>query len=608
MIPVADSPDDDGDHRVTTQPVPAAICKPGAAYAGRLDALQTQDQRLARRYARLSGWRRLLVGVLVVLALLVERESTVTKLVFIGVPALLLEYLIKRRARVARSISTTEWLTQHYERRLACVEDLWAGTGESGTRYIAPDHPAAADLDLFGVGSLFDRLSIPSTRAGEDTLAGWLLAPAGGAEVRDRQAAVSELCGRLDLREELAYLAGQVAASHDLPHVARWGQAAPVLLSPATQAVGALAIAFTAITLIGGLFFGTGAAPVLIAFALQLGFAVVLRRRAGTVLGLLEDRAFDLASLGRMCARIERERFTSPQLARLRGELADGPASRRLARLHRLHRWAPLALLLAARPQMAMLLDGWRRTTGPAFGRWLAAVGEIEALCALAAYSFECPDDPFPEVVEGGAAFEAEGLGHPLLPCNRCVRNDLVLGDPVRVLIVSGSNMAGKSTLLRAVGVTAVLALAGAPVRAHRLRIAQLAVGATLRVQDSLLTGRSRFQAEVLRVRRLLDMAGAAPPLLFLLDELFQGTNSADRRIGAEAVLRQLSDAGAVGLVTTHDLALTDIADRLNGRAANVHFEDRVENGELSFDYRMRTGVVRQSNGLALMRAVGIEV
>src|SRR5262249_22361450 len=236
------------------------------------------------------------------------------------------------------------------------------------------------------------------------------------------------------------------------------------------------------------------------------------------------------------------------------------------------------------------------------FGRWLAALGEVEALCALAAYSYECPDDPFPEVLDAGAVFEGEALGHPLLPRARCVGNDLSLGGGgPRVLIISGSDMAGKSTLLRAAGVNAAVALAGAPVRARRLRLAPLAIGATLRIQDSLLGGRSRFHAEVLRVRRLLDMARGAVPLLFLLDELFQGTNSADRRMGAEAVLRQLVNAGAVGLVTTHDLALPEIADRLGDRAANAHFEDYFDNGEMTFDYRMKSGVVRHTNGVALM-------
>jgi hypothetical protein len=595
------------DGRVTTPPEPPATAGPAEVYAGRLAARYEEQRRLARRYSLLSGWRRLLLGVLVILLILVERESLLAKLVLAGAPALLLAHLILRRARVARLMRESQWLAGFYEQRLACVEERWVGTGEPGARHLEADHPAGADLDLFGAGGLFERLAAPCTRAGEDALAGWLLAPASAAEVRDRQAAVAELRGRLDLRERLAFLAGQAAASSELSHIAHWGRAAPALTSPAVRALGALTLALTAAALLGGPFFG--AVPVLIALGLQVAFAVALRRRAGAVLGPMEGRAYDLAALGPLFARLERERFTSPRLVRLQAELAGGPASRRTAWLHRLHCWAPWALVLACRPQLAMLLDRWRQASGPAFGRWLAALGEVEALCALAAYSYECPDDPFPEVLDAGAVFEAEALGHPLFPRARCVRNDVSLGDGgPRLLIVSGSNMAGKSTFLRTVGVNAVLALAGAPVRARRLRLAPLAVGATLRIQDSLREGRSRFYAEVLRVRRLLDMARAAPPLLFLLDELFQGTNSADRRMGAEAILRQFVDAGAVGLATTHDLALTEIADRLGGRAANVHFEDCFEGGEMTFDYRMRPGVVRHTNGLALMRAVGIEV
>lgn len=592
---------------MTVEPAPPAAA-PGAMYAARLTALRAEGDRLARRHARLSRWRRRLTGVLVLLALLAEREAAINKVILVVPPALLLEYLIRRRARVVGSIRTADWRAGLYEQRLACVEDRWAGTGEPGTRYLDPEHPAAADLDLFGTGGLFERLATPCTRAGEDTLAGWLLNPAGSAEVRDRQAAVAELRGRLDLREQLAYLAGQVAASADLAHLADWGRGEPVFTSRAQRALGVLTLTITAAALVGGVFLGTGVGPVLLALGLQVGFAAAQRRPAGAVLGPIEERAYDLPALGCLFSRLEGERFASPRLEHLRAELAAGPASRKVARLHRLCRLAGPAPLLACRPQVAMLLDAWRRAAGPAFGRWLAALGEIETLCALAAYGFECPEDPFPEVLDAGAVFDGEALGHPLLPRDRCVRNDLMLGSPTCLLIVSGSNMAGKSTLLRAAGVNAVLALAGAPVRARRLRLAPLTVGCTLRVQDSLAAGRSRFQAEVLRVRRLLDMARGAPPLMFLLDELFQGTNSADRRLGAEAVLRQLVAAGAIGLVTTHDLALTEIADRLGGRAANVHFEDRFEDGELTFDYRMKPGVVGHTNGLALMRAVGIEV
>lgn len=269
----------------------------------------------------------------------------------------------------------------------------------------------------------------------------------------------------------------------------------------------------------------------------------------------------------------------------------------------------PLAYLLMWGTQMAHAIEQWRGIAGPAIARWLDVVGQFETLCALAAYAYENPNDPFPEIVtEGGPCYDGEQLGHPLLPASRCVRNDLRLTGDLRVLIVSGSNMSGKSTFLRTAGINAVLALAGAPVRAQRLLLSPLALGATLRIQDSLQQGRSRFYAEILRVRQIVDLTRGPLPLLFLLDEIFAGTNSHDRRLGAEAIVAGLVEAGALGLVTTHDLSLTHIAEQLGPRAANVHFADHFDKGEMKFDYRLQPGVVRHSNALALMRAVGLRV
>jgi len=258
--------------------------------------------------------------------------------------------------------------------------------------------------------------------------------------------------------------------------------------------------------------------------------------------------------------------------------------------------------------QLAFALEAWRRKSGPALRRWLDAVGEMEALCALAAYAWEHPADPFPEFVSGGPSFEGDDLAHPLLEESRAVRNGVRLGGDLRALIVSGSNMSGKSTLLRTVGVNVALALAGAPVRASRLRLSPLALGASIRVLDSLKGGTSRFYAEIQRLHQIMELAGGGLPVLFLLDELLHGTNSHDRRIGAEAIVRGLVDRGAIGLLTTHDLALASIAERVASRAANVHFEDHLENGRMRFDYRLRAGVVEKSNALELMRSVGLEV
>jgi DNA mismatch repair ATPase MutS len=338
------------------------------------------------------------------------------------------------------------------------------------------------------------------------------------------------------------------------------------------------------------------------------------------VLHAADHAAHDLDVLAHVLTHLERERFESPRLASLRRALdREGvTASRAIRQLHRLaemHDWqhnqffAPLGAFVLWGTHIAHAMERWRARHGAEVRGWLDVVGEFEAFGSLSAYRFEHPADVFPELLEPGpAAYEGEALAHPLLPAARAVRNNVRLSGETRLLVVSGSNMSGKSTLLRTVGINAVLAYAGAPVRAARLRLTPLAPGATLRIQDSLQEGRSRFFAEITRIRGLADVARGQTPLLFLLDELFHGTNSHDRLVGATGVLRSLLDRGAIGLITTHDLALTRIADDLAPHAANVHFEDTFEDGEVRFDYRMKPGPVARSNALALMRAVGLDV
>jgi hypothetical protein len=370
---------------------------------------------------------------------------------------------------------------------------------------------------------------------------------------------------------------------------------------------------------VGWLFLDTGLLPLLVVLPLEVVFARIVAGRVRNVLAAVEKRTHDLVLLSELLRWLERETFSSPLLQQLVKSLeTDGLAAsaqiRRLARLLHLldykrnQLFMPVAAIWLWTIQIALRIDAWRAGSGRRIIHWLSAIGEFEALCALASYAAENPADPFPELDIGPASFEAEAVGHPLIQPEVCIRNDVALGGLTHVLIVSGSNMSGKSTLLRTVGINAVLALAGAPVRASRLRITPLAVGATLRIQDSLQAGRSRFYAEITRVRQLVDRARGALPLLFLFDELFNGTNSHDRCIGAESVVRGLLDLGAIGLVTTHDLALAQIAVKLAPQVANVHFEDRLEDGKMLFDYRMRPGVVQHSNALALMRAIGLEV
>jgi hypothetical protein len=575
-------------------------------YERRLADRQEQEARLAARWANLARLRSVTLGLIVGIIWLAEKEGFSVVVSLVALPTLSLVSLVLFRNRALRAWRRATLAVAFYRQRLARQDGCWQGRGTPGTRYLNESHVCAADLDLFGTGSLFELLCTPCSRGGEDTLAAWLCSPAGVEEVRRRQAAVADLSGRLDLREELALLSADLQSDEELSPLVAWALEPPSGFSRGTRrtvaALGGLPLA----ALVGGLLTGTGLVPFLA--------ILVLARLAGRRLGVgLRDglnrvvtRGPLFLALAALLARLARERLETPALAGLTAEAEC--AAHGFRELARLARRTPLAGLLLGRDVVAFSVEAWRDRSGQDLVRWLGALGQAEALCALAGYACDNPTDPFPEVISTATCFEAQGLCHPLLPRDRCVANDVSLSGELQLLMVSGSNMSGKSTLLRCVGINAVLALAGAPVRARGLRLSPLVVGATLRVQDSLQAGRSRFFAEILRVRRLLDLARGEPPLLFLLDELFQGTNSSDRLHGAEGVLRTLIDDGAIGLVTTHDLALTELAGRLAPRAANMHFEDRLEGGQLVFDFRLRPGVVPGGNGLALMRAVGITV
>jgi hypothetical protein len=433
-----------------------------------------------------------------------------------------------------------------------------------------------------------------------------------------RQEAVDELRSRIDLREDLALLAEGIHSGSDAQQLVSWTTARPWKISNALRFT---AFAFAILALIGlALWFvGYGYAPFLAAVLIGQVFTFRFREQIQTVISSIGVPARDLQLLEEVLQRIEQEQFTSGRLVELRAALdvAGLAPSQQIAKLKRLIElldsrrnlfFAPIAFILLWPMQIAMAIELWRQRSGPAVGRWLAAIGEIEALSSLAGYAFEHPDDPFPELVEDGAFFDAEQLGHPLIPRAQNVRTDLKLSAAPAVLIVSGSNMSGKSTLLRSLGTNTVLALAGAPVRAHRLRLTPLQVGASIRIQDSLQAGASRFYAEITRLHQIVDLTKSSLPVVFLLDEILHGTNSHDRLIGAEGVVRGLVERGAIGLVTTHDLALTRIVDELGERAANVHFEDHLEAGKMTFDYILRPGVLQKSNALELMRSVGLEI
>lgn len=597
---------------------PEAVDEPRAEYTRRLNRYRELKTRQERREVLLGNARVVVFIAGIILLYFVIGPARLSP-IWLALPVGVFVFLVQRHEQVLRSLVRAQRAAMYYEKGLARLEGNWPGTGEPGTRFLSEDHPYTLDLDVFGRGSVFERLSTARTRAGEDTLADWLRSVAPLDAIHARQIAVAELRNRLDLREDIALLGADVPLGVDLAALAVWGTRPRVLAGRWGRPIAAVLVALVVMTLVGWIGGDLSLIPFTLALALEGLFGWSLQQRVAEVMGPVGRNAQDLSLFAGLLSRLEREKFTADRLCRIQEALAGtgSPPSWRITQLAHLVHWldctrnvyfGAVAPLLLWKTQLAFAFESWRAISGPAIGPWLAAVAEFEALCSLAAYAYENPTDPFPELLAEGPYYEGEGLGHPLLAEDRLVRNDLRLGSVLRVLVVSGSNMSGKSTLLRTVGVNAVLAFAGAPVRAKRLRLSPLAIGATLRIQDSLQAGRSRFFAEISRIRVLVDLASGKLPLLFLLDEIFHGTNSHDRRLGAEALVRNLVELGAIGLMTTHDLALTHIVEQLAPRADNVHFEDHFENGAICFDFLLRPGVVEKSNALALMRAVGLKV
>jgi hypothetical protein len=594
-----------------------SLNEPRTEYGQRLAARQSERDQLAQQEGRVANGRLLVFFVGAATGLAAFWGGVISGWWLAPVVAVFMGLMVTHD-RTLRRLRRVELAIAFYERGLARIDGHWAGHGTPGDDVAPKDHPYATDLDLFGHGSLFELLCTARTRAGEQALATWLSEAAEPVVIRARQEAVEELRLMLDLREDLAFHGADVKQSLHKNVLTEWAEGSPLFQSQglwvSSAIMAALGVAGLLVWIASGLL-----APLMIVAMVELLTIVFVRRALAESAGAVEEPSRELEVLAGVLARFEEESFQCAPLRAIHDRLTETGvrASHSVARLDRLVYlmeaprnafFAPIAVALMWPVHVAFAVEKWRARWGKDVRRWVEAVGELEALCALAGYAYEHPDAAIPEIVEEWPLIEGKGLGHPLIDASLLVRNDVHLTKEQPLLMISGSNMSGKSTLLRTVGVNAVLALAGGRVCAEALRISPMALGASLRTMDSIQEGTSRFYAEILRLKGLTDIAQGSLPLLFLLDELLHGTNSHDRRIGAAAIIKGYLNHGAMGLVTSHDLALTEMASELGSRAANMHFEDSLENSQLIFDYTLRPGVVKKSNALELMRAVGLDV
>jgi ABC-type multidrug transport system fused ATPase/permease subunit len=590
---------------------------PADVYAAELQRL-VATQAAERRRERIFGYSKLAIAVLTLTAAALVYRHAVLLAMLLAPVALFIALAIMQE----KLLQSTRYRTRamaFYDRGLARLTDEWSGSGETGDRFLDPVHPYARDLDLFGPSSLFEYLSTARTRAGEETLAQWLLHAAAAGEIEARQAAVRELRARVTFRERL-FCAGETVRLGVHPDaLSAWGESEPVFAKPGVRIVIAVLAILWAWSLVAWAMWDMPVAALLMTF-LNFAYSHLIHARLEKAAARLENATRDLTLLAEVLSILEQEPVSSARLVAVKAGLRrkeTPPPSAAISKLARIVDLLESRHSLFARPldlvtfwstQLVFSAERWQREFGPSIRGWLDAVGEFEAFTSLSSFAYEHPYYAFPEFAREGPLFDGEGIAHPLLPAGKAVVNDVTLGKPLQLIVLSGPNMAGKSTFIRAIGINAVLAQCGAPVRARSLRMSPLQVAASICVLDSLAGGVSRFYAEIHRVKLIADLVQGAVPVFFLLDELLSGTNSHDRRIGTEFVLREFVEHSAIGVVSTHDLALAEIPLAFGERAANFHFEDQIEDGRLSFDYKLKRGIVETSNALKLMRAIGLGV
>ncbi len=517
------------------------------------------------------------------------------------------------------------------------------GPDPYGERFIKAEHPNAGDLDLFGKASVFRAISRAETSIGEETVAKWLLAPPASVDdLRARQVAAKELMQRPELLEELAVRARRAESRGrtEDPLVA-WAEA-PAELAVDDRAPDAakkrapivtMARVFVALTLLlsfAGPFLSHVrpilARAYLVPFGLQLVALGLLYGPVSRMVTFVSSREAPFGRFGALFSLVEDAAFESPLLRELsetlRGRSTSGAetpkASLEIARLERIMGFADLRhntlIHIVANVGLlydvwcALALERWRQRSGRKARTWLKAVGTLEALGSLATFAAEHPSYAWPEIVDGEPFFEVEELGHPLIAGDKRVTNSLALERAGRAILVTGSNMSGKSTWLRSMGLCAVMANAGSVVCAKSARLARMQVWTSMRIRDSLEQGVSHFYAELLRLKAVADAVHRDHRVLFLLDEILHGTNSRERTLGARSVVLDLTARGAIGAVSSHDLGLVGLEAESAGRITNKHFSDRIEGGTMTFGYRLEPGVVQSTNALRLMRLVGLEV
>ena len=596
------------------------VSDPRAAYQARIDAMAVQEKKLTRRELRFVRFRVAIFVMAVGLTILCLGEPDYVSWRWIAIPAGLFFSLLPFHQACIKRLKRAQAVSAFHASRLRRLNREFGADVSDGAEFANDLHPWTQDLDVFGPGSLFQLLNECRTQPGRRKLAEWLQTICDGDTIRLRQARAQGLKNQLALRESLACI----------PDSAQWATAERLLMKWVQESAQPMPWWIVAWSLLIGLI----AVPVIVlvlmeVLPLQMLLMVILlqapaitmtRRQIKSVAMQMDNVDLALGQFGLVMDVFERHSVDEPAIRDLQNRFhsESETASQAIRRLSRLTQWlnnatrnqffAPIAWACGLFVLLTYLLERWRLKHGRDVADWLETTACLEASLSVAGYSFDHPNDCLPVISDTQPELIAEQVGHPLLKESACVRNSVSLLSDKPLLLISGSNMSGKSTFLRSLGASVVLTLCGSVVRAKSFRTYPFQLATAMRVSDSLQEGRSLFFTVVRRLKTVVDLTEQPRIVLFLLDEILNGTNSHDRRRGAEAVIRSLVARHALGIVTTHDLALTKIAESMSDQAVNKHFEDKITDGQMTFDYTLRDGVVERSNAIELMRMLGLDV
>lgn len=487
--------------------------------------------------------------------------------------------------------------------------------GPDGSNHVPKNHPSAFDLNLFGKSSLFSSLCIARTRHGHQLLAKWLLDVSDVTEIKERADSVKELRDEINLRLQRVGYFPDSPNGIDLEDIIRWGNCQLPVIGLTALIYASFLAFFNLIALVLWVGYGFPLSLFLTGLVFTTGFYGIYYSNLHLIYGPVRRKAEILRLIAESIKLFHEKDWKSPLLKRISKEGGIGSYRSIMSLASTIDRWharmnqfvAPFAFLALWDFFFARSIIAWHSKNGSRIRSWIQIIAEYECLDSLAHHAFLFPNACFPHVLCSPASFiEAKNLLHPLIPSAKCVVNDVCLSPPLRFILISGSNMSGKSTYMRTIGINAALALAGGPVHASQMSLTPLRIVATMQIQDSLHEGLSRFGAELARLKQIVELSHSPTPILFLLDEIFSGTNSTDRLAGAKGLVSELVSRGGIGMITTHDLALAEIPIEMRNKAANGHFSERMENGVMVFDYKFRPGKVTASNAQEMMRAIGI--